>query len=1073
MKKADENKNATGADSCCEPGCPCPGTDESCGGVDRREFIKMTGAGVAGASLLGSALGAVAGPFGSDDHFVPVDKKLSEEWVRLLFEKGGRTWYSRDELATIGMPVGGICAGQVYLTGDGRLVCWDIFNQNINSGWGQVNYEKGRTVETAVVRGREFEPFPAVDQGFAIRVKTGGRTVVRPLDRSGFPEVRFCGEYPIGFVEYADSDLPATVRLEAFSPFVPLNAEDSALPATVLRFKVANRSEDTIAVDLAGWLQNAVGWYCPPETPGLRVNKVVARDPLTSVVCTARPKDPPAEPARPPELFADFEGDDYGEWTVEGEAFGKAPARGTLDAQQAVSGFSGKGLVNTYLGGSDKLEGKLISPEFTIERPWITFLVGGGGHEDRTCINLVVDRKAVRTATGRNNERLKPHNWEVAELVGKKARFEIVDAATEGWGHINIDRIEFRDEPLGASVEEMLARSDYGSMALGILGTGPARSSASLPAGAAGEVLFDGNGLATGAGDESSFQELLRGAVGRSFTLPPGDERTETFIVSWYMPNMRRGAEVVGNRYAERFASAAHLAGYVAENFDRLWKQTRLWHHTYYSSTLPHWLLDRVGSTLSNLASATCQWWRNGRFWAWEGVGCCHGTCGHVWNYEHAMARLFPRLERSVREMQDFAPGVGLEESGAIAFRGENYHHWAGDAQGGYILKAYREHLVSKSDEFLKRNWANIRKAMRFMIEQDANADGLIEGRQHQTYDQNYYGANTFVGSLYLGALRAAEEMARVVGDDDFAATCRKIFESGGALSVEKLFNGEYFIQDVDLEKHPDWQYGEGCLADQLFGQGWAHQVGLGYIYPREKVLAALGAIWKYCWAPDIGPQNEVHKPERWFAHPGEAGLFTCTWPKTRHLGPKSTRYRNEVWTGIEYQVAGHMAWEGMLTEALSICRGIHERYHPIRHNPWNEIECGDHYARALASWGVLIGLSGFSYDGPRRAIGFSPRLTPERFRVAFTASEGWGQFYQMIGGRDQSEMIEVVWGRVAIKTMTFDLPEGVNLVRGGVQLGRDVLDADFVQDGRTVTVTLDQEITVAEGELLTVVMRS
>ena len=149
-------------------------------------------------------------------------------------------------------------------------------------------------------------------------------------------------------------------------------------------------------------------------------------------------------------------------------------------------------------------------------------------------------------------------------------------------------------------------------------------------------------------------------------------------------------------------------------------------------------------------------------------------------------------------------------------------------------------------------------------------------------------------------ALRAAEEMAREVGDSEFAAKCRKVFEAGSRLTVERLFNGEYFVQEVDLKKHPKHQYGDGCLSDQLFGQGWAHQVGLGYLYPREKVLSALRAVYVYNWAPDIGPQNAAHPPQRWFARPGEAGLFTCTWPKSKHLGPDSVLYRDEVWTGIE-----------------------------------------------------------------------------------------------------------------------------------------------------------------------------
>ena len=279
--------------------------------------------------------------------------------------------------------------------------------------------------------------------------------------------------------------------------------------------------------------------------------------------------------------------------------------------------------------------------------------------------------------------------------------------------------------------------------------------------------------FANKAADDSAqkgLDEVLLGGVQQTVELAAGEETTISFVVCWHMPNKYREHLWVGNYYGQRFRDAAEVARYIADNFERLTGETRLWHEVYYDSTLPRWLLDRVGSTVSNLATGTCQWWQNGRFWAWEGVGCCHGTCGHVWNYEHASARLFPEFERSVRKMQDFAPGVGFDaKTGAIGFRGENWTLWAGDSQGGYILKAYREHQCSSDEQFLQNNWPNIRKAVEFLIEQDENADGLIEGQQHQTYDQDYYGANTFVGSLYLGALRAAEEMAREVGDLDFA----------------------------------------------------------------------------------------------------------------------------------------------------------------------------------------------------------------------------------------------------------------------------------------------------------------
>ncbi len=148
--------------------------------------------------------------------------------------------------------------------------------------------------------------------------------------------------------------------------------------------------------------------------------------------------------------FADFEGDDYGAWKSEGTAFGKAPARGTLAGQMHVDGFQGRGLVNSFNGG-DAPTGKLISPDFKIQRNNISFLIGGGGYANQTCLNLIVDGKTVRTATGPNtaaggSEKLEFSFWDVKDLAGKTAHLEIVDTATGGWGHINVDEIVFTDD---------------------------------------------------------------------------------------------------------------------------------------------------------------------------------------------------------------------------------------------------------------------------------------------------------------------------------------------------------------------------------------------------------------------------------------------------------------------------------------------------------------------------------------------------------------------------------------------------------------------------------------------------
>jgi hypothetical protein len=313
--------------------------------------------------------------------------------------------------------------------------------------------------------------------------------------------------------------------------------------------------------------------------------------------------------------------------------------------------------------------------------------------------------------------------------------------------------------------------------------------------------------------------------------------------------------------------------------------------------------------------------------------------------------------------------------------------------------------------------------------------------------------------------------MAREMGDDQFAKRCRRIFESGSRLSTERLWNGEYFIQRVDLKKYPKHQYGKGCLSDQLFGQGWAHLLGLGYIYPADYVEKALQSVWKYNWTPDVGPYNAVHKPERWFARAGEPGLFTCTWPKSPYIAA-GVRYKNEIWTGIEYQVAGHMVAEGMVNEALAICRGIHERYHPAKHNPFNEVECGDHYARAMASWGVYTALAGYEYDGPKGHLGFAPKVTPNDFRAAFTAAEGWGTFAQERNKQMQREHIEVRWGRLGLESVAFALPEDFRQIQVSATAAGKLVENSFTLDRGRLNVRLKDKLVLSEGQTLDVAIR-
>ncbi len=982
-----------------------------------------------------------------EGHVIPTDKRLTKNTVKRFYERGKQQTYQGKDLETIGMPVGGIATGQLYLRGDGTLAIWQIFNRHVFSGYGRDNY-------------RTYRPESPVESGFAVVVESNGRTIAKPLDRD-FGTVEFTGEYPIGVVRYKANNFPVKVEMEAFSPFIPLNAKDSALPATLFHITVENTSNRAVEAGILAWLENAVLIDSAKSILAQRLSQITTEKNRTLIVHTAEEAPPPEDvpSPRPKIILTDFEGPDYGDWKSTGKAFGEGPAHGTLPQQNPVSGFLGKGLINTYLGG-DGPHGTLTSPPFKINRKFINFLIGGGNHIGQTCINLLIDDKVVRTAVGKSNEKLEWYFWDVEEFQEKQAKIQIVDKASGGWGHINIDQIELSDKPEKVPTGPVDKLPDYGSLVLVFDGRACSPSEASNILASAGDTLKK----KISAQNNITFPVTQRrntGMATNTVKLAPGAKTTLKFVLAWFFPNYEHGHE-----YANRFNNASEVAHYVLDNHKRLADETRKWHDTFYEdSTLPRWLLFRLHSTVCNLSTGTCHWWKSGRFWGWEGVGCCAGTCTHVWNYAHAVARLFPELERIAREMQDFGEGFD-SQSGLVGFRSNRAY--AADGQCGTILKAYREHTMSADNTFLKRNWPRIKKALEFSIIRDGNGDGLIEVSQHNTFDINFEGANTFVGSLYLAALRAGEEMAKDMGEEAYAKRYRRIYESGKRLTLERLWDGEYFIQEVDLKKYPKHQYEKGCLSDQLFGQGWAHHVGLGYIYPPENVNKALQSVWKYNWAPDIGPYNVNHKPERWFASPGEPGLFTCTWPKSPYIA-EGVRYKNEIWTGIEYQVAGHMVWEDMLDEALAICYGIEQRYHPAKHNPYNEVECGDHYARAFASWGVYTALAGYEYHGPKGHLGFAPAITHEDFRAAFTCAEGWGTFSQKRKGKTQIEEIEIRWGKLRLKSLAFAVSDNLRRIKVSVTVAGKPIAVDYALNDGRLDIILKKDLILSEGQTLEV----
>ncbi len=324
--------------------------------------------------------------------------------------------------------------------------------------------------------------------------------------------------------------------------------------------------------------------------------------------------------------------------------------------------------------------------------------------------------------------------------------------------------------------------------------------------------------------------------------------------------------------------------------------------------------------------------------------------------------------------------------------------------------------------------------------------------------------------------LKAGAAMADEMGDEQFARQCREIAVRGEA-TIEETYNGEYYIQIEDPRHMDQIGVGAGCYIDQVFGQTWAHWVGLGRLFDRDHQLSALRALWKYNFVPDVGPFREKFVPGRWYATAGDAGLIMCSWPK----GGKNPAFQNhwqygyfnECMTGFEYQAAAHMIWEGvdhpdLLQNGLAVTRAIHDRYNAALRNPYNEIECSDHYSRAMASYGVFQAVCGFNCHGPRGHLEFAPRLGRDDFRAAFTSAAGWGTIGQARDGQSQTNTVAVKHGQVRLKTFAVDVEERTPSAIT-VMLDDEQLAARFEVADRFARIELDEGVVIAEGQMLTV----
>jgi hypothetical protein len=325
--------------------------------------------------------------------------------------------------------------------------------------------------------------------------------------------------------------------------------------------------------------------------------------------------------------------------------------------------------------------------------------------------------------------------------------------------------------------------------------------------------------------------------------------------------------------------------------------------------------------------------------------------------------------------------------------------------------------------------------------------------------------------------VRVAEQMAAETGDAAFAQKCRTIFDAGQKNIVAQLYEDGYFVNKVSPKHLDAINSGTGCHIDQVMGQSWAFQAALPRVFPQKETLSALQSLWRYNFTPDVGPYREVYKPGRWYAMPGEAGLLMCTFPRSdwdydqaKGKGADwAAGYFNECMNGFEYQVAGHMLSEGMVTEGLAVARAVHDRYHPARRNPWNEVECGDHYARSMASYGVFLAACGFEYHGPRGHLGFAPRIRPENFKVAFTSAEGWGTFSQKTGPTAFNAEVAIKWGKLRLRSLSLELLQNLPGSRVKVTADGRAIAIKEAQSGTRLTISFNDWVELGANQRLEV----
>lgn len=950
--------------------------------------------------------------------------------------------YQGKNLDYVAFPIGGMGSGMFCLDGTGALSHMSLKNRpdlaNVPYAFAAIcvkGVENGAKVLEGPVPTWKIFSYP--NSGLGHRDKTYG------LPR--FENASFQARFPFAEINLNDRDVPLDVHITGWNPFIPTDQDNSSLPVGMLEYSFKNTTDKTLEtvfsynaknfVDGAGVIRKVKNGFSllPPEHKGRKGLAIYVDDNSANVDCcwfrggwfdaqtilwqnissgnmvSTSPTDGIAPGAsiyvplrlQPGETqtvrvnFCWYFPDsklNCGKLDKTGAAFKKTPAYAVApnSNQQVITGYIGERLVNSSYNGGNGLVGILESSDFRVSKRYLKFLVGGGNVPERTSVNLVVDDNIVLTATGNQSEYLNEQLWDLSSYQGKTAKIRIVDMSAERWGYILADQFVLTDNK-----DENLKNISTSA-----------------------ELLddFERNHWGKWHVVDSSVEE-------QNFFPKMGKD-------DYYRP-----------WYSERFSGLKEVISYWDENKNQLRQNSELFSNAFYDSSLPAEVIEAIAANLTILKSPTVLRQYDGRFWAWEGCrdswGSCHGTCTHVWNYAQALPHLFPAMERTLRETEF---KENQNEEGHQSFRANmpisatnHDFHAAADGQLGGVMKAYREWRISGDTKWIRNLYPAIKKSLDYCIHTwDPKRQGCIEEPHHNTYDIEFWGPDGMCTSFYVGALTAFVEISKALGEP--TKEYENLLKKGKKYIEEELFDGEYFIQNIKWEglqatnpaealsfggayseeakkllkkEGPKYQYGVGCLSDGILGMWLAASCGLDEMIDNDKIVSHLNSVYKYNFKTDLFNHCNPQRPGYACGHDG--GLLLCTWPKGGALSLPFV-YSNEVWTGIEYQVAGHLMMKGEVEKGLDIVRACRLRYDGTVRNPFNEVECGSWYARAMSSYGMLQALTGVRYDAVDRTMYINSKVGD--FKTFISTNTGFGTLEWKQG----KPTLNVLYGSIDIK---------------------------------------------------------